>query len=570
MFLRPKSFGAKLLVLFVLVVASAQIATYLIVSIAHHRQAQALINEELQRAAGAFARVVAERNELLAAAAGTAARDYAFKQLFAGDIDTATLASALPSLRIWTKADVVTALALDATIIASTTRAAAAGNAYALLAARADADPSPIPTATSYGYINGELHSLAIAPVRAPDVVAWLVIGFKIDAAFARTLKEQTGIDVTFFDQRGQPLASTLPAAMTRALAAELPRLGGTKMSTPVPLAAGTALVATRQLVAGDGFSATLALQYSLDEKLRPARFVENVMLGVAFGSLVLAVLLSRAFAHRLARPIVELVGHTRRIAAGDYSVRNTSYRSDELGRLSEAFDQMSRGLAERDRVRDLLDKNVSPEVAAQLLRDGAALGGEEREVTILFADLRGFTTMSEQLKAPELVALLNRYLDRMSAEIERQGGIVDKFIGDAIMALFGAPVAQGDAADRALAAALAMERALAGLNAELAAEGRPPLAIGVGINTARVVAGNIGSHRRLNYSVIGDGVNVASRLQSETRKADFRTNIITSAATLAALREPSRVATRSLGAVQVKGRAEAVEIFAVDAARAV
>jgi len=561
----PKSFGTKLLLLFVLVVAGAQIATWLIVSTAHHRQAHALIDEELQRAAGAFARVVAERNELLAAAAGTAARDYAFKQLFAGEIDTATLASALPSLRIWTKADVVTALALDGKTIASSTRADADANAYALLAARADADPNPIPTATSYGYLNGELHSLAIAPVRAPDVVAWLVIGFKIDAAFARTLKEQTGIDVTFFNQRSQPLASTLPASSVDALAAALPKLGDSRKSTPTPLAGETALIATRRLAAGEKMFATLALQYSLDEKLRPARFVEAIMLWVAVGSLLLAVVLSRTFSRRLARPIVELVGHTRRIAAGDYSVRNQSYRSDELGRLSQAFDEMALGLDERDRTRDLLNKNVSPEVAAQLMRDGAALGGELREVTILFADLRGFTTMSEKLSAPELVALLNRYLDRMSAAIEAQGGIIDKFIGDAIMALFGAPIALPGAPDRALAAALAMEKALAALNLELAAEGRPPLGIGIGINTARVVAGNIGSQRRLNYSVIGDGVNVAARLQALTRTPEYHTNIILSAATLAAITPSSRAAARPLGTVAVKGRAEPVEIFAVE-----
>jgi adenylate cyclase len=150
-----------------------------------------------------------------------------------------------------------------------------------------------------------------------------------------------------------------------------------------------------------------------------------------------------------------------------------------------------------------------------------------------------------------------------MSAEIEREGGVIDKFIGDAIMALFGAPVTQGDAADRALAAALAMERALAGLNAELAAEGRPPLAIGVGVNTARVVAGNIGSHRRLNYSVIGDGVNVAARLQALTRTPDYHTNILISAATLAAAR--GRYVTRALGQVVVKGRTEPVELHALD-----
>jgi adenylate cyclase len=318
--------------------------------------------------------------------------------------------------------------------------------------------------------------------------------------------------------------------------------------------------------VTGPRESATLALQYSLDDKLAPARETERYLLLVALGSLLVAGLLSLAFARRLTAPIVALVSHTQRIARGDYSVRPTPYRADELGRLSEAFDQMSLGLAERDLLRDLLDKNVSPEVAAQLLRDGTTLGGQEREVTILFADLRGFTTLSEQLAPRELLTLLNRYLDRMSTAIEAQGGVIDKFIGDAIMALFGAPVAQGDQADRALAAALAMERALAAFNAELAAEGRPPLGLGIGINTACVVAGNIGSHRRLNYSVIGDGVNVAARLESLTRTAAYRTSIITSAATVAALREPARFSLRDLGPLQVKGRAEPVEIFAVGA----
>lgn len=144
-------------------------------------------------------------------------------------------------------------------------------------------------------------------------------------------------------------------------------------------------------------------------------------------------------------------------------------------------------------------------------MREGAALGGEEREVTVLFCDLRGFTPR-------ELVALLNRYFDRMSA-------------------------------------------ALAELNRELAAEGRPPLAFGVGINTARVVAGNIGSHRRLNYSVIGDGVNLAARLQTLTRRAEFAADIIVSDHTRAAL--VSAYSLRDLGEVVVKGKSRAVRVHA-------
>lgn len=562
---RPKTFGAKLLALFVLVVAVGQIATWLLVSRFHLAQARTLITDELQRAAQAFSRIVDVRNKLSAAAALIAARDHQVRQLFVSD-DPATLASALESIQIASTTDVVSAVSLDGKLLASTLRGQAGGDIYAQLVAQAEADPNPNPTATGYGYLDRQLYSLVLVPVRAPDLIAWLTIGFRIDHEFAQGLKDQTGIELTFFSHDGQLLATTLSPLTAGALTRALPALRTSTGSTTVQLGPETALVAVRALPAGPDRSVTLALQYSLDEKLRPAREAERWLLGVTSGALVLALLISRAFARTLTRPIIALVGHARRIAAGDYSVRNKSYRSDELGRLSEAFDQMSLGLAERDRVRDLLDKNVSPEVAAHLVRDGAALGGEERDVTILFADLRGFTTMSEKFSPRDLLTLLNRYLDRMSAEVERQGGVIDKFVGDAIMALFGAPVSQPDAATRAIAAALAMEEALATLNLELAAEGRPPLAIGIGINTARVIAGNIGSHRRLNYSVIGDGVNVAARLEGKTRTPEYRANIITSATTLAAVGDRTRFTVRPLGLVHVKGRVEPVEIFAVDA----
>lgn len=560
-----KSFGSKLLTLFALVVVTAQVATWLIISRYHLTQARALIDDELQRTARVFQRIVEDRNQLLTAVALIAARDYEIKKLFLID-DPATLASGLVSLRLASGADVVSAVALDGSVIASTSSEKPEGDIFVQLVAAADANPNPKPTATGYGYLGGQLHSLILAPIQTPDIAAWVGLGFRIDHPLAQRLKEQTGIEVTFFNQADRLLATTLPDESAAALAHALPGLRGQTRSVTVPLGDDTALVALRPIAVGATVSATLALQYSLDEKLRPVREAERSLLGVATGTLLLALILSRAFASHLARPIEALVGHARRIARGDYSIRNQSYRGDELGRLSKAFDQMSLGLAERDLVRDLLDKNVSPEVAAHLVRDGAALGGEEREVTILFSDLRGFTTMSEQFSPQELLTLLNRYLDRMSAEIERHGGVIDKFIGDSIMALFGAPVGQSDAADRAVATALAMERALAYFNRELVAEGRAPLGLGIGINTARVVAGNIGSHRRLNYSVIGDGVNVAARLQTMTRIVDYRTNIIASATTLAASRNAASFSARPLGLVQVKGRAEPVEIFAVEA----
>jgi adenylate cyclase len=235
------------------------------------------------------------------------------------------------------------------------------------------------------------------------------------------------------------------------------------------------------------------------------------------------------------------------------------------LGDLASAFNRMSAGLADRDRVRDLLGKVVSPEIAAQLLHSEAVLGGEEREVTILFSDLRNFTSLSERLAPKDVLALLNRYLDRMSAIVEEHQGVIDKFIGDAIMALFGAPVADPAAADHALAAAQAMQVALSALNAELAADGLPQLAIGIGINTARVVAGNMGSQRRLNYTVIGDGVNVAARLEALTKDPVYATRILVSDST----RQGARAAhhLRSVGGVVIRGRKEPVAAYALDPA---
>jgi adenylate cyclase len=162
-------------------------------------------------------------------------------------------------------------------------------------------------------------------------------------------------------------------------------------------------------------------------------------------------------------------------------------------------------------------------------------------------------------------VTLLNRYLDRMAQAIEAEGGVIDKFIGDEIMALFGAPVPNTQCAFRAVKAALSMRAALARLNEELTAEGQPTLAFGIGINTADVVAGNIGSANRLNYSVIGDGVNLAARLQSLTRNPDYATDLIISASTREFAATAGSLETRDLGTVTVKGRAQETQIYAVE-----
>jgi adenylate cyclase len=234
----------------------------------------------------------------------------------------------------------------------------------------------------------------------------------------------------------------------------------------------------------------------------------------------------------------------------------------DEISLLAGAFNQMSEGLAERDQVRDLLGKVVSPAVAAELLRKEVTLGGEEREVTILFSDLRSFSTMCEARSAQEMLGVLNHYFTRMSAIVEAHHGVVDKYVGDAMMALFGAPLVGPDDADCALQTALEMSEALDQLNRDWQAQGRPALNFGIGINTDIVVAGNMGSQTRLNYTVIGDGVNLASRLETLTKTPEYGARIIVSQFTLE--KAKGRYRTRRLGQVAVKGRQNPTEIYAL------
>ena len=194
-------------------------------------------------------------------------------------------------------------------------------------------------------------------------------------------------------------------------------------------------------------------------------------MAGIA---LVISILGVGLIARSVTRPLQHLTAALRRVSEGDYHGPVEIGQKDEIGELAAAFNRMVEGLAERDRVRDLLGKVMSPQIACELLGGDVELGGEERTVTVLFADVRDFTTLSEKLAARELLALLNEYLTEMSDVIEANDGVVDKYIGDAIMALSGAPLGRPNDAARAIRAALGMDKALDALNLRLASRGQP------------------------------------------------------------------------------------------------
>ena len=217
--------------------------------------------------------------------------------------------------------------------------------------------------------------------------------------------------------------------------------------------------------------------------------------------------------------------------------------------------------ITEDKRVRATMARYMTAEVAEQVLAEGeSVLGGRSQLATILFSDIKGFTTITEQLGPQETVSLLNEYFSEMVEIVFEHNGILDKYIGDAVMAVFGTPFTAPDDADNAVQVAIRMREVLATLNHRRRQAGQPEFEIRIGINSGDVVAGNIGSARRMDYTVIGDGVNIAARLESANKQ--LGTQILISGSTRELLRADYRL--RELDLIRVKGRLAPVPVFEV------
>ena len=304
-------------------------------------------------------------------------------------------------------------------------------------------------------------------------------------------------------------------------------------------------------------------IAFDLDRELAPLHEAEAAVWRASLAVLAGIVVVSLLLAAGIARPIRRLVAATDQIAAGNLEVTVTARSHDEIGQLAAHFNHMAEGLRERERVRGLLDKVVSQEVAGELMqlqRDGKlALGGEVREVSVLFCDLRGFTATTEAMTPQEVIAMLNEYLTAVVVPIDREGGVVDKFVGDEVMAIFGAPLRQADSAGRAVRAAHGMQAAMTELNRVREARGQQPLACGIGINTGPAVAGLTGSRDRLSYTVLGATVNLAARLCSAAKPGQ----VLVAQGTKA---DVDDIPLTPLQPITVKGFSQPVPIYAVGA----
>lgn len=262
-----------------------------------------------------------------------------------------------------------------------------------------------------------------------------------------------------------------------------------------------------------------------------------------------LAVLLCRS----IVAPMERLGAAMRAVRSGDYTARVPVMASDEIGELSHDFNRMAHGLAQRERMREAFGTYVDRATVELILSGQFPPEGVDVDVSILFTDVQGFTSYAETASAREVIAALNEQFELMVPIIERHGGHIDKFMGDGMMAVFGAPELLEDHADRAADAALEIAAALA--------DSGHDLLVGLGINSGTVVAGSVGGAGRLNFSVIGDAVNVAARVEAATRKTGDQ--VLVAQATKERL---TRHDVDPRGALPLKGKSEPVELFALRA----
>jgi adenylate cyclase len=286
--------------------------------------------------------------------------------------------------------------------------------------------------------------------------------------------------------------------------------------------------------------------------------------LGIAVGvSAAVALTVSFAFtvllADSVAAPIHRLERATARVGEGDLTTRVPVSAADETGTLTHAFNRMTAGLEERERIREAFGAFVDPDLAERVAREGTDLRGEELEVSILFMDVRGFTSFSESAPAREVVSRLNALYEIVVPVILRQGGHANKFIGDGLLAVFGAPERHPDHADRAVAAAVEIAERVQDAFAD-------ELRVGLGVNSGSVVVGTIGGGGRLDFTVIGDAVNTAARVESATRSTGD--DVLITGETHRRLQSPDR-RWKERHPLALKGKREEVALYAPEPKRA-
>lgn len=392
--------------------------------------------------------------------------------------------------------------------------------------------------------------------VRSERRLGAVLVGRRVKPALLPRLEEVARASVVLRSRDGVVVGTLGGAAQVDAKAWE---------GAPVPATLGEtaylAMARDLQLEDGREVLGKAMLLRPIDADVRPIlRHFTRELPKIALATLALSVALALALSTRLVRPLVRLEEAARKVKLGDLSVEVPVETRDEVGRLTVSFNEMVGGLRQREQIKGLFKRYLDPQVVDELIRnpEKASPGGNRRELSVLFCDLAGFTGLSERIEPEELVAILNEYFERASKVLVAHGATFDKFIGDAIMCFWNAPLPQEDHAARACRTALGLLKVVDEFdNVEEASLGMK-LKCRVGVNTGSCVVGNIGSKAAQDYTVVGDAVNLASRLEGTAKVYGTRTLI--SEATMKAA--GPAVVTRELDLLRVRGRAQAVRVY--------
>lgn len=307
-------------------------------------------------------------------------------------------------------------------------------------------------------------------------------------------------------------------------------------------------------------FGVTVVAQTDKEIILEPSKDVQRKAIYIAGIVISSALFFIFLFSMSLTGPIERLAELIQLVSKGQFDIhaRAQVTSNDEVGDLAVAFDNMTEGLKERDKVKNLFSKFHGSSVAEDLLQKDIGVGGQNKEVTVFFSDIRGFTSFSEKRTPEEVVDMLNSYFEVMVGIINKHGGVVDKFIGDAIMAVWGAPQESPDDTQKAVKACLEMRKSLLDLNQKRESKGEPPIMIGMGLHCGRAISGTIGSSERMEYTVIGDTVNMTSRIEASTKA--FGADLLVSETVVQKVEDHFKFTVA--GSAEVKGKSEPLKLY--------
>lgn len=405
------------------------------------------------------------------------------------------------------------------------------------------------------------------------QLVGVVLVGFPLDTLLPQMIAD-SATQVTIYQPDGQAAFSTFPkGSRMPALTSEILSAVNAKGLHPLQNRLWTLSAKEYNEAVGpllvrgqpSGWAVAVTLPRAL---ITSSAHVSPAQLAIAFMLAILAVIgLGVAIARIIAIPVFELVDASTRVARGDLEANVREQAQDEIGLLSRQFNQMVSQLRQRDIMRDLFGHMVSEEVREALLHGHQLqLSGELKIVSVLFTDIRQFTEFSESHSPQEVVDMLNTYFSIVNGAVREAGGMINKFGGDSTMAIFGAPLSltPSETAYRALRAALSIRLRITESSAHRVQAGLEPINIGIGINTGEVITGNVGAEERFEYTVIGDAVNVASRVQGLASQLSDSNNIFITEGTYQAFVERERLLVTDQGAVALKGRKESVHVYNV------